>query len=388
VDPAWIQLVEALYEVTDEPSRWVEWLTLLRDALAADSSALVFRFEPGSGHRGCVGTGLARGGATGAARAGTASDCGADPCLGALADDPRLLSRAIGLAPGDVLVLSEVLPETQFAASRFHRECLEPHGLYHVVCSTVDRSGDQVTSLSLMRGAGHPRFSAGELDRLRRLHPHLQRVVRLQEQLLAASHRSEVAEAALESVRCGAILLDLTGSVCGTNRRGAAMLERGEGVVRERGLLRAEEPSETAALRGLVCRATGCQAPRRGGVLALSRSGRAAPLFVSASPLDGHEASASWLGGPRALLLLSDPEDLPILSERLLGDLYALTPAEARVAARVARGERLDEIARALRVGRATVRTHLQQALAKTGTRRQVELARLLIAAPPGCVER
>jgi DNA-binding CsgD family transcriptional regulator len=42
----------------------------------------------------------------------------------------------------------------------------------------------------------------------------------------------------------------------------------------------------------------------------------------------------------------------------------------------------VDEIAEALDVGVATVRTHVQRLLAKTGTRRQSELVRLLVSGP------
>lgn len=382
-----LELIEGLYAVATNPSGWADWLSALRGELSADAAALVFRFEPRSGHHGCVASGFSedqvRGGAVDAMRTRAVRPADADPCLGALADDPRLFSQAVNLGAGEVLVLSEILPEAQFIATRFHRECLQPRQLHHVVCATVDRAGDQITSLSLMRRAGEPRFTAAELDRLRQLHPHLQRVTRLQETIVAAQQQSKVAERVLECVRSGVILLDASGRVCGTNRRAAALLERGEGLVRERGRLLTENPHETPALRKLLCGAIGSEAPRAGGVLAVSRAAPTHPLFVSVSPIDSDEGPTGWLGGPRVLVLLNDPEDLSALAEDDLCGLYGLTAAEARVAARVAAGETLDEIAAALGVGRATVRSHLQQALAKTGTHRQVDLARLLLAASP-----
>ena len=68
-------------------------------------------------------------------------------------------------------------------------------------------------------------------------------------------------------------------------------------------------------------------------------------------------------------------------SETELRSLFALTPAEARVACHLV-GETVDEIAEALHVGVATVRSHVQHLLAKTGTRRQSELVRLLVSGP------
>lgn len=71
------------------------------------------------------------------------------------------------------------------------------------------------------------------------------------------------------------------------------------------------------------------------------------------------------------------------LSSRSVLDLqrrFGLTRAEARVAARVADGLRLNEIAADLRIGLETVRTHLKRVYDKTKTRRQVELVLLVRA--------
>jgi len=65
----------------------------------------------------------------------------------------------------------------------------------------------------------------------------------------------------------------------------------------------------------------------------------------------------------------------------LLSGLFDLTPAEANVARSVAKGETLRVIARARGVTLETVRTQLKGVLAKTGTRRQVDLVRLLLGA-------
>lgn len=71
---------------------------------------------------------------------------------------------------------------------------------------------------------------------------------------------------------------------------------------------------------------------------------------------------------------------------RSLEERYGLTHAEARVAARLGRGLAVKEIAAELHVGVETVRTHLKRVYAKTGTRRQAELVRLVLeeGAPAG----
>ncbi len=56
-----------------------------------------------------------------------------------------------------------------------------------------------------------------------------------------------------------------------------------------------------------------------------------------------------------------------------------MTAAQARVAVLLSEGLRLNEIAARTRVQVNTVRAHLKEIYAKTGTRRQGELVRLLL---------
>jgi len=65
-------------------------------------------------------------------------------------------------------------------------------------------------------------------------------------------------------------------------------------------------------------------------------------------------------------------------SAALLQSLFALTPAEARVARRLAEGTTINELASAARVSRNTVRSQVRGVLQKTGCNRQSEAVGLL----------
>jgi len=64
-----------------------------------------------------------------------------------------------------------------------------------------------------------------------------------------------------------------------------------------------------------------------------------------------------------------------------------LTPAEARLAADLADGLTLEESAERSSTQVATARTHLKRIFAKTRTRRQSELVRLLLRGPSAVVD-
>ncbi|HEX6013315.1 MAG TPA: helix-turn-helix transcriptional regulator [Geminicoccaceae bacterium] len=79
-------------------------------------------------------------------------------------------------------------------------------------------------------------------------------------------------------------------------------------------------------------------------------------------------------------MLVADPEAAAPAPGAPLRELYGLTGAEARVAAALLDHERLANVAAALRVSLATVRTLLQRAFEKTDTHRQADLVRLMLA--------
>lgn len=65
--------------------------------------------------------------------------------------------------------------------------------------------------------------------------------------------------------------------------------------------------------------------------------------------------------------------------EGMLREAYGLTPAEERLALLILQGLRLAEAEAVLGIRHSTARTHMKRIYAKTGTRRQVELVRLLM---------
>lgn len=367
---AFLSLLGGLYEVAVTPTLWQSWLTQLCEILRAQVAVLVVRFERRVGDKGIFAVGIPDMTVEEIRRTLRSSDI--------LVEDGWLFDKALALEPGELVMLSEAVSNDEFVATRFYREWIQPRGLHHLVSLIVSRTPKQVTALTLLRKRESPRFADTELDFLQRLVPHLQRVIHIQEMLLGAELKLEVAEQMLESLGCGAILVDDTGHVYGANPRAETLLERGEGLGLDHGRLRAEDPRETEALQRLVRSATEEGPTRLGGVLAVSRSARRSALVVSVTPLGAGERRTPWPPVAGALVLLSDPEAaMPGVAS--LRKLYGLAEAEACVASRIAQAESVDEIAKALGVRPATVRTHLKKALAKTDTHRQAELVRLLL---------
>jgi DNA-binding CsgD family transcriptional regulator len=80
-----------------------------------------------------------------------------------------------------------------------------------------------------------------------------------------------------------------------------------------------------------------------------------------------------------AILVFTDLAMAPQPPEELLSQVFGLTPAEARLTARLAAGTTLRQAAEALTISRETARSQLKTAFAKTDTHRQADLVSLLM---------
>jgi DNA-binding CsgD family transcriptional regulator len=100
------------------------------------------------------------------------------------------------------------------------------------------------------------------------------------------------------------------------------------------------------------------------------------PVLLHLLPLP--VAARSPFSGARALLIFSDVSESTSPKVSLLQRVFALTPAEAKLAAHLAGGDSVELAALRLGVSRETVRNQLKAIFLKTDTHRQGELVALL----------
>jgi DNA-binding CsgD family transcriptional regulator len=192
----------------------------------------------------------------------------------------------------------------------------------------------------------------------------------------SALGRQPIALDVLALLGCAALLLDESGTITGAN----ALAERLLGSdldVRACQLVASNRASNDLLqdlLRTALKRMPLSYSMLLPPILIQRREGR--PIVVQVLPAAG---LAGALGeGTRAILLLTDLETQPQLPESRLMLLFGLTPAEARLAARLGTGETLEAAASALQVSLGTARNQLKAVFAKTQTNRQAELIALL----------
>jgi DNA-binding CsgD family transcriptional regulator len=199
-------------------------------------------------------------------------------------------------------------------------------------------------------------------------------------------------ERVLDRLAQAVVLVDPKGTVVRLNKRAAAIVAQGDGLMIHHGVLRCARLADSVALHRLigdVAQRTGLAQGATVHGLRIQRPGGRRPLTALVTALRDRDGLAN--SEPVIAVFVTDPEHAPVLDLQLLREWYGLTPAEARVAGLLASGLCLGEILKRLGISANTARTHLKSIFGKTETRRQGELIRLLLSSPalgPAPVDR
>lgn len=280
------------------------------------------------------------------------------------------------IAFGEQLVSQQELHRTEF-----YQDFLKPHGMEWMITTALfDGRHDPDTPATHMTFTRHPQQRAFETDQLALLEllaPHVRRALKMHWQLTQMHLREAMHASALDQLGCGLILLGQDGGVMYVNEAAEKMIRDGDGLSLRAGRLHAATPHDQDALNRLIREA--CIG--LGGSLCLQRNSTGKRIYsLTASPLredalpPAYKASLNSIG-PRAMLLLQDPEQnrhKPGLDQ--FATLHRLTQAEHRVLSLLLQDKSPKQIAEQLGVGIRTIRTHLSSLYTKTRTRNQREL--------------
>lgn len=352
-------LVEQLFEAPTDPKCWQRMLTALSREISEDSVSLAIAPATPEGRFFVLGNGL-----------GTTLVSPAD--LQPWADDESVKKAQ----PGEVFTIPR--GSDTLAATPFFENVLRPLGLSPGpgLCSLVGRDAKGLLGFALVLSR-KPDWAPGPADRelLELLAPYLIRALRVVQHLLERRSGIEALLGIFDALVLGVMLLDAHGEVSFANRSAAELLGISAGASRTGPSGAAERKRRTAALQALMRQESGTS----DAALSYPHPVDGRPLHIVSTPL--RRSGTSDLPAARfsSALFFGDPSFGAAGARHTLADLYDLTPAEERLALRLAAGETLAEAASQLGVRLSTARGVLRSVFAKTGTHRQASLVRLLL---------
>ncbi|MGG5823879.1 helix-turn-helix transcriptional regulator [Falsiroseomonas sp. HW251] len=263
-------------------------------------------------------------------------------------------------------------------ATRYYREYVRPRGLRDLIGYRVTDEGDTFGNWVLITGEDRDVLTPAEIAGVELVAPHIRRAVEISQVLGAQRIAADSYRAALDEIDAAVLIIDGQSRPTYANPRAEREVAGGAVLRLQDGRVRGASDAAERALR----RAAGEDARRPGGIEAslVGADGEERLLFAVGLDIGGAGEGADW----PTLLVLRTPRDDTRNPVAIAARSFGLTPAQVQVLAFLTQGHTPDGIAEILGVSVATVRSHLADLFAKSGTSRQAELVgRTLSLASP-----
>lgn len=301
------------------------------------------------------------------------------------ADNPCIRSPELH-APGQVRTDAHIADYFRdslvLQRSTYYNEWLRPQDLAHTIGTTPLAENGLVLNLSLLRAGDRGHFSRGETRAFALFARQLQRALRVALRLDTLQQGTDLTSQAFDRLAHGIVLLDAQARVVHGNAAAHAILLSGRGLRLRAGRLEATDPGDRQQLAAAVRHCTRHPTEPMPPTLAhlTVRAGDSTALWLSAVPL---RSGQGVLAAPRAvvLLVIADSTAQPAAAGiDATCRSHGFTAAETRLARALADAPGLRAAAEQAGLSYETARWYLKILFQKTGTRRQAELVRKLLA--------
>jgi DNA-binding CsgD family transcriptional regulator len=284
---------------------------------------------------------------------------------------------------------ADILPLPQFFETPFYKEWMTPQGWGDVLSATLDKSA---TSRAVFMVARHARDGLVDDEmkaRMRLLVPHVRRSAMIGKLVNLSRVDAAAMADTLDGLQAGMFLVDASGRLMHANASGRAMLSQGN-VLHANGKLVALDAQGDNALREILLAAGNGDAALVERGVTVHLTARDGEQFVThVLPLTSgarRRAGQSYAAVAAVFVQKAGHDPSPALE--MLAQQFELTPAEVRVLDTIMDHGGVAEVARALKLSPATVRTHLRHVFEKTGVRRQADLVKLMTSFPAPILTR
>lgn len=210
-----------------------------------------------------------------------------------------------------------------------------------------------------------------QIHNLKNVTKHIEKVVTdadkkalILEELAAIELLTNDVHRVLDLIPTGIIIVNSEAESILLNRYAQDVLNDKDGLYLSQNRVTAAQANTMRELKDAVEDATNTDIARS-SVLNVRRPSGAQSLMILVAPV----------GDGSSVIFLADPERRPPVEKSFVANLFGLTRMESAVAASVAQGQRLNEVAENLNISLHTARSHLKHVFSKTGTDRQLELA-------------
>ncbi|MBF0632512.1 MAG: hypothetical protein HQL89_16240 [Magnetococcales bacterium] len=298
---------------------------------------------------------------------------------------PEAIQR---VAPTRMVICEQYLPKNDLLKGEYYNDFLRPQGKFHCMGGHILKQPTHFIQLGFQRGPDARGYDEKDLRALHLLEPHLRRVLTQIQQLTELKKQARIHEQISDMMPQGIIVFDQHLKPVFINRAAETILAGDSGLKLTPQGIAAPIPAESKQLQTMLRQglqlATGAGLLEKNSLQLTHALWDRPPLYAVVIPLRPDRQNTVYTTPiPSVLLFLSTlHQPTSSTSEMLLKNLFGLTTAEAHLAQTLTLGSDLEEIAHTKGCTLHTVRNQLKAVFAKTGTRRQAELVRLLLSLP------
>jgi len=295
------------------------------------------------------------------------------------------LALVMAAEPGLWIRCHEHFDDAYVDSSPFYRDYLIPHGGRYLASTKLIDDAHSFVHFGTVRGLGQAPLDDAEIACLARICHHLWHAFMIHRALAARPPRIRLGVELLDRLAQPVVLVAPCRELRYANPAGIRLFaEFGESLAAGR-VLPLFARHDAALLDAVLADLLGSQPPasdghRRRVLRFIPPDGQA--LIAIASVLEPAAVMSAFGAEPLALLMFHRPGRARHIDPVVVAEAFGLTPAEARVAVRLADGLNAEQIAAERNASLLTVRTQIRSILAKTGVRRQPELVRMLVEMP------
>jgi DNA-binding CsgD family transcriptional regulator len=288
--------------------------------------------------------------------------------------------KGLSFPVGEVMSLTDVISYDEYRKSQFYKEWAGPQGLVDFTGIIVEKVASSLAALAVVRHERDGLVDDEMLRRMRLVAPHLRRALLIGKVIDLNKAKTASFAETIDGLGSGVFLVDGRGSLAHANTCGQAMLDAEDPLKLVEGVLVASDSAVQASLsKAFAASIEGDGAMEVGGMALplMSQSGGRFIAHVLPLTSGARRAAGANYSAVAALFVREASIDVPT-AINAAAQLYGLTPAEEKVLRGVIEVGGVTEVASMLGAAKSTVKTHLEHVFKKTGTRRQVELVKLI----------
>ena len=284
------------------------------------------------------------------------------------------------LPAGKLVHVRDVYSEQELKSSPTYNEAVAAVNGQNGLHVRLDAPGGSRIIWTLHDPVQSGDWNSDQIGMIERIVPYISRYVRVRQALADAEAMTVVHSQLLAHAKLGVIELDRRARVVGANDLALRILRQGDGLSDQGGVLRARSAADEARLQQLLAQALPAyDGQGTGGRLTIRRARGRPPFTLHLNPVTLRQMD---FGARRvaALALIVEQEGQRRIDPHAVASALGLTAAESRIAAALASGSRVRDIALATGNEKSTIRWHINRIFRKHGLSRQADLVRLVLS--------